>query len=169
MLKFLILRAESEVLAEYVALLDPFPPAEPFSKLCQKQAELKELMGAASLSEEIQRFLSLGQECPRSSRREGLKALQTLLHTTWLEVSCLIQRGESSFQELRGRQSKAVILIPLLLPSPSLFLFPSPLSSSPSLLPHPSFPFPPPPSLRSNPSCKPHSGSCWFVSGHCWR
>ena len=102
-LTFLILSAESEVLAEYVALLDPFPPVEPFSKLCQKQAKLKELMGAASLSEEIQRFLSLGQECPHSSRREGLKALPALLHTSWLDVSCLIQHGESSFQELRGR------------------------------------------------------------------
>ena len=101
-LKFLILKAESEVLAEHVALLDPFPPTEPFSKLRQKQAKLKELMGAASLSEEIQRFLSLGQECPHSSRREGLKALQVLLHTTWLDISCLIQRGESFFQELGG-------------------------------------------------------------------
>ena len=52
-LKFLILRAESEVLAKHVALLDPFPSTEPFSKLRQKQAKLKELMGAASLSEEI--------------------------------------------------------------------------------------------------------------------
>ena len=105
-LKFLVLKAESEVLTEYVALLDPFPPAEPFSKLCQKQVKLKQLMGPASLPEEIQRFLSVGQKCPRSSRREGLKALQALLHTTWLDVSCLIQHGESFLQELSQNQYK---------------------------------------------------------------
>ena len=136
-LKFLILRPESEVLAEHVALLDPFPPAEPFSKLCQKQAKLKELMGAASLSEEIQRFLSLGQECPRSSRREGLKALQALLHTTWLDVSCLIQHGESFFQELRLKSKPVQILMyshPLP-PLPFFFSLPSPSSPIPQIQP----------------------------------
>ena len=93
MLNFLIL--DAELLAEHVALLDPFPTAEPFSKLCQKQAEFKEITGAVSLSEEIERFLSIGQDCPRSSRREGLKSLQVLLHASLLDVSSLIQRGES--------------------------------------------------------------------------
>ena len=93
MLNFLILKAE--LLAEHAALLDPFPPTEPFSKLCQKQAELREITGAVSLSEEIERFLSIGQDCTRSSRQEGLRSLRALLHASLLDVSTLIQHGKS--------------------------------------------------------------------------
>ena len=93
MISYLVLKSESDTLAEHVALLDPFPEVEPFTKLCQKQSELREAIGGVSLSHEIERFLSVSQKCPQSSRKEGLKFLQGLLPSSKFEIAHLKEQG----------------------------------------------------------------------------
>lgn len=93
MINLLVLKSDSQHLAEHVALLDPFPEVELFAKLCERQKELREALGGSSLAHEIQRFLSVGQKCPQSSRTEGLRFLQRLLHDSKSEVAHLIKEG----------------------------------------------------------------------------
>ena len=93
MISYLVLKSESDTLAEHVALLDPFPEVEPFTKLCQKQSELREAIGGVSLSHEIERFLSVSQKCPQSSRKEGLKFLQGLLPSSKFQIAHLKEQG----------------------------------------------------------------------------
>ena len=88
-----MLKAESDVLAEHVARLDPFPDGELFAKLRQKQTGLREIMGMEYLDQELDRFLSVSQECPVSSRREGLKYLQQLLSASRDGVAELLKSG----------------------------------------------------------------------------
>ena len=90
-----MLKTESEVLAEHVAQLDPFPDGELFAKLRQKQMELREIMGMESLEQELDRFLSVSPECPVSSRREGLKYLQQLLRSSRLGMAELLRSSGS--------------------------------------------------------------------------
>ena len=86
-----MLKVKSEVIAEHVAKLDPFPDGELFATLREKQLELREVLGMESLEQEVDRFLSVSQEGPTSSRREGLKYLQKLLRSSRFGMAELLK------------------------------------------------------------------------------
>ncbi len=83
-----------KVAPQYLVHLDPFPECQPFSTLIAKQVELRQEVGVATLMDEIDRFLTVGQQCPQATRTEALAFLQKLLHSSKLELASLVKQGE---------------------------------------------------------------------------
>ena len=77
--------------------LDPFPEGGLFSALSNKLEELRQEMVEATLTEEIDRFLAVGQQCPQAVRTEALTFLQKRLHGSKLELSSLVRQGNKGY------------------------------------------------------------------------
>ncbi len=84
-----------KVAPQHLVHFDPFPECEPFSTLIAKQVELRQEVGVATLTDEIDRFLTVGQQCPQATRTEALAFLQKLLHSSKLELASLVKQGEA--------------------------------------------------------------------------
>ena len=75
--------------------LDPFPEGGSFSVLSTKLEGLRQEMVEATLADEIDRFLAVGQQCPQAVRTEALMSLQKQLHSSKLELASLVRQGSS--------------------------------------------------------------------------
>ena len=73
--------------------LDPFPDGSSFPTLSNKLEELRQEMVEATLADEIDRFLAVGQQCPQAVRTEALRFLQKRLHSSKLELASLVRQG----------------------------------------------------------------------------
>ena len=93
LITFLVTECVPPMLRKQVALLDPFPDLKHFSGMREKQLELRESLGPITLSQEIDRFLSMGRKCPHSLRTEGLRFLQGTLQLHKQELSELIKEN----------------------------------------------------------------------------
>ncbi len=74
--------------------LDPFPEDQSFTALTARQVELRQEVGGATLLDEIQRFLIVGEQCPQAGRTEALSYLQKQLHNSKLQLASLVKQGK---------------------------------------------------------------------------